>query len=99
MIHCFSREGKRYPYFYIEKRVVGGELTLDHINSGKDLFLLGDGEFISTSLAAIERMTDSSNLVFGQRTLTPGYHDEEGWALIQLMTSSPGDSIDHGDEY
>lgn len=85
----FSKRA-RYPYFYIGERVVISELTLDHITSGKDLFLLGDGEYISTQLAAIESLTDSSSSDFGQRTLTPGYHDEEGWALIQIYDVVPG---------
>lgn len=74
----------RHPYFFLSSRTYRGELTWDLIRSHGDMFVLGDGEYVSERLEEIEDIAKAADVTFKRRTLTPGYEDEEGHTLLQL---------------
>ena len=81
-------EHSRHPYFFLSARTYRGELTLELISSRESLFLIGDRSFVDARLSEIGAMSAESGYSFKLRSLTPGYQDEEGHALLELYDFS-----------
>jgi hypothetical protein len=53
------------------------------------MYLSGSADFLSSRLTDINAMAAEARFGFRQESLTPGYSDEEGNALIRLYDFRP----------
>ncbi len=80
----------RHPYFFLDTRTYRGDLSWELVTSRGQLFVLGDEEYIATRIDELDGLAAEHNATYSRETLTPGYSDEDGHALIRLYDFRTG---------
>jgi hypothetical protein len=82
-------ENPRHAYFFLGARAFQGVLTWDGLTSHGGVFVQGDAAFVAERIESVEGLAAAAGTRFNQRTLTPGYQDEDGNTLVELYDFEP----------